>query len=279
MFCRDTVGNTPLHYAMELKDWDSQQSIIQLLKSKGAKADAINMNGERPEFFILDDLPSEGVIERCEDHRNFDGQTMCHIIASEEYEEIGSISPQWLAVRDYSGQTPYHLLACNKDYGGGFSTTTTADQLQDNQARTPLLLGACTYDSVGTHVAAMINQQPVSGEGETALHLLAKSDHLNVLVFKQLVHAGAKYAFPQWLMCIVVSVLQHFACRQASAITGCSVPSVCCKAICLQVTCFLGMQCECKGQIQQHALEPDSGERWSGACSLFVGSGKPCQRN
>ena len=207
-FCRDTVGNTPLHYAMELKDWDSQQSIIQLLKSRGAKADAINMNGERPEFFTLHVLPSKGAIECCGEHHNFDGQTMCHIIASEEYEEIGSISPppQWLAVRDYSGQTFYHLLACNKHYGGGFSTTTTADQLQDSQARTPLLLGACTYDSVGPDVAAMINKQPVSGEVETALLLLAKSDHLNVLVFKQLVHAGAKYAFPQWLMCFVVSV-------------------------------------------------------------------------
>ena len=128
VFYGDTAGNTPLNYAMELEDWDSQQSIIELLKSKGAKADAINMNGETPEFFTLDDL-----------------------------------------------------------------------------------LGACTHDSVDTDVAAMVNQQPVSGEGETALHLLAKSEHLNVLIFKQLVHAGAKYAFPQWLMCIVVFVLQHFA--------------------------------------------------------------------
>ena len=149
--CRDTVGNTPLHYAMELEDWDSQQSIIQLLKGKGAKADAINMNGERPESFTSDDL-----------------------------------------------------------------------------------LGACTHESVDTDVAAIVNKQPVSGEEETPLHLLTKSDHMNVLVFKQLVYAGAKYA--QWLMCFVVCVLQHFTLNQASDIAQCSLALACCKAACLQVT-------------------------------------------
>ncbi|KAK2600076.1 hypothetical protein QQS21_005162 [Conoideocrella luteorostrata] len=208
---RDSLGRTPLRYAVEC----SQQGIVQMLLEKGADVNTRSDDGTTPLYRAIS-RKHRGVVQLLLEKgastaiKNEDGSTPLHLAVSEGRHEDPSLVELLLqagadtALQDKNGKTPLHLAVKqgHKQIIELLLKRDAAINISDENGRAPLHLAVGGKWQLRKHfflvellLQAGANIALQDKDGETPLHLAVDTfRHEHLFVVELLLQKGANTA-------------------------------------------------------------------------------------
>ena len=208
--CRDSYGNTPLHYVTV-----DNESLRKLLICAGSDVMAANNDNQTAAFCQLDMEYTESGIDLGCNIVNGNGQSLLDILASASgqlssrskfsQQELDANRQMYLPTQNSNGQTILHLAALH-GWLSEFSVPGNFNA-KDCCGFTPLhslmARGSEDFDeAIFDLLVKKCNVDAVNMEGQTALHMAVSHDLSNAFAVKGLIKAGARYVQPEFVVAI-----------------------------------------------------------------------------